>query len=259
MHIPTAEAWDLDTPVTPRWLHVEPDSDLADDTSPEDSKQTLRLDDLAGPEAAVAVDGRRYLPHQSWQELYELYCSWSDRPVHRTSFKRYYLQSEWQDQLRIADSQKHGKCSCCEKLKLLRKTATCEAQLKQIGEAHSGHVKSVMLDRQCDALAVQMGRDSVTTNAAGCPKLVRECALLNWTQDGMDQSKFRCPRNTSMAKSLADSWRPQIGCHGLQFDGVGKFLFLCDQDVGKNADVQCSVMARALEAFFWSCCFSCIA
>ena len=31
-------------------------------------------------------------------------------------------------------------------------------------------------------------------------------------------------------------------------DGVGKFLFLADMDVGKGGDVQTTVTARALEA-----------
>ena len=72
--------------------------------------------------------------------------------------------------------------------------------------------------------------------------------MLSWTQDGMDQAKFRWPRNTSMAKVLADSWRPQIGAHGIIVDGVGKFLFLADQDIGKGSDLQCTAMCCALEA-----------
>ena len=53
-----------------------------------------------------------------------------------------------------------------------------------------------------------------------------------------------------MAKSLADAWRPQIGCHGLIFDGIGKMIFLADHDLGKDSDVQCTITARALEADF---------
>ena len=51
-----------------------------------------------------------------------------------------------------------------------------------------------------------------------------------------------------MAKALADSWRPQIGAHGIIVDGVGKFLFLADQDIGKGSDLQCTAMCCALEA-----------
>jgi hypothetical protein len=134
-------------------------------------------------------------------------------------------------------------------MKMLRQKAVGEVQLKQIQEPHSSHVRFVMLDRQCDSLAEQLGKDSTGVTASGCPTLVRERALLNWTQDAMDQAKFRVPRNTLLAKSLSDAWRPQLGCHGLVFDGICKMFFLADQDLKKDFDIQCAVTARALQAF----------
>jgi hypothetical protein len=72
-------------------------------------------------------------------------------------------------------------------------------------------------------------------------------SVLNWDQDWMDQAKFRVPRNLSASKALSDTWRPQIGCCGVTLDGIGKMVFLTDQDVGKNADVQLTVTMRAIE------------
>lgn len=252
MHVPTEDAdATVDTSEPTQAVEVVVAGGTgAEDMDSDSQASTLKLDDFApGADQECLVTSKRYLPHQSFQEFYEMYASWSDNPVHKSTFHRYYHATDWKKMLRIADSAQHGKCSCCEKLKKLRKEAACEAQLKQIQAAHSGHIKSVMLDRNCDSLAEQLGLDSVTCNAAGCPKVCREKAVLNWTQDGMDQSKFRVPRNTSMAKTLSDCWRPQIGAHGLTFDGLGKFLFTSDQDIGKGSDVQCTVTARALEAW----------
>ena len=66
----------------------------------------------------------------------------------------------------------------------------------------------------------------------------------------MDQSKFKVPRRISIAKALSEAWRPQLAAHGLIIDGVpsGKFLFLVDKDIGKSANLQCTVTSRALEA-----------
>ena len=175
-----------------------------------------------------------------------MYVNWSDNPVSLSSFRRYYEKS-WKDMLRIARSTDHGKCSICEKLKMLRKSASLEEQAQQIQAAHGQHVRSVMADRQVDAQCEQLGCDSVNFNMAGCPKVARAQTLLNWTQDHMDQAKFRVPRNTSLAKCLKDSWRPQIGAGGVIVDGVGKFLYLTDQDMGKNSDMQCTMTSRALE------------
>ena len=244
MHIPTELGADSETP---RAVQICVEEELED--CEEDSQKTLRLDDVKaedlGPDSALTVDGKRYLPHMSWQEFYEMYANWSGKPCHRTSFKRYYDESEWKTKLKIADSQHHGKCTTCEKLKMMRSKAVCETQAKQISEAHSQHVASVMDDRQADTIAEQMGWNSTVPGAKG---YVYERSLLNWTQDGMDQAKFKVPRNFEMAKTLQDSWRPQISCHGVTVDGVGKFLFLADMDVGKGGDVQTTVTARALEA-----------
>ena len=57
-------------------------------------------------------------------------------------------------------------------------------------------------------------------------------AAVDWDQDWMDPAKFRCPRNTSMAKQFADAWSPQLGASGVTMDGVGAFVFLTDQDLG---------------------------
>ena len=221
-----------------------------DDSQKESDSQGSRIG-LADPVDAVGPDAakpncRRYMPNMSFQEFYEMYVNWSDNPVSLSSFRRYYEKS-WKDMLRIARSTDHGKCSICEKLKMLRKSASLEEQAQQIQAAHGQHVRSVMADRQVDAQCEQLGCDSVNFNMAGCPKVAHAQTLLNWTQDHMDQAKFRVPRNTSRAKCLKDSWRPQIGAGGVIVDGVGKFLYLTDQDMGKNSDMQCTMTSRALE------------
>ena len=261
MHVPTEDPDAGADPAEPKPLELVVGSGAAAESDTSSSCPTMKLEDSLAVQAPGAdeechVASKCYLPHQSFQEFYEMYVNWSDDPVSKSSFHRYYNKTDWKNKLRIADSVQHGKCACCEKLKKMRKEAVSETQLKQIQSAHSGHVKSVMLDRNCDSLAEQLGVDSVTCTASGCPKLCREKACLTWTQDGMDQSKFRCPRNTSMSKSLTDCWRPQISAHGVTFDGLGKFLFTSDQDLGKGSDVQCTVTARALEVSWFAICLN---
>ena len=174
VRVPTEDGSTMDLAEPGAWP-LKVDCDMPQD---EDSQRTLKLDEcsgpdlvepVVGPETSGKLDFRRYLPHMSWQEFYEMYCNWSDSPVHKSSFRRQYMKSEFKDYLRIADSSDHNKCQICERLKALRKKAQCEAQLKQIQAAHSNHVSSVMKDRSCDAQAEQLGRDSVSTTATGCP------------------------------------------------------------------------------------------
>ena len=63
----------------------------------------------------------------------------------------------------------------------------------------------------------------------------------------MDQAKFRVPRNGSMNKQISDMWRPQLGAGRITMGGIGSFVFLTDIDLGKNADIQLTVISRALE------------
>ena len=244
----------------PGALPLEVECDIPQDDDSQRTHEAELAEPVVGPETSGKLDSRRYLPHSSWQEFYEMYCNWSDSPVHKTSFRRQYLKSEFKNFLRIADASDHNKCQTCERLKALRKKAQCEVQLKQIQAAHANHVQSVMKDRSCDAQSEQLGRDSVGTTSTGSPLVTRQNAVLNWTQDAMDQAKFRVPRQIAQAKALAQAWRPQLAAHGLIFDGVpgGKFLFLVDQDIGKSANLQCSVTSRALQArssgiFFSDC------
>lgn len=246
MHVPTENGagFEIEAPACAAPLDcVAGGAEGGGDSQVSDKMPDCLAEPVLGPDACK-VDSRRYLPHQSWQEFYEMYVSWSENPVHKTTFRRHYRNSDWSDKLRIADASEHNKCTTCEKPKSLRKKAACEDHVRQIQNAHSSHVKAVMLDRNMDTSCEQLGSDSVQINAT----LPREQALLNWTQDGMDQAKFRVPRNTSMAKALSDAWRPQVQANGLIMDGVGKFLFLMDQDIGKSSDLQCTVTTRALEA-----------
>ena len=64
--------------------------------------------------------------------------------------------------------------------------------------------------------------------------------------DGMDQAKFRVPRNTSQSKDLAGRQRPQIHCVGAIVDGLADFFYFNDFRVSKDANLQITLTARTL-------------
>ena len=192
----------------------------------------------------IAVTTRRYLRPMTKKEFHEMYVQWSSlaEPASLSCFKMYYLK-HWHGKLRIATASAHGKCVTCEKLKAMRKKAVTSSDKESIRKAHAKHVSEVMADRQFDARCQELARASIfETN------LDRKATQLNWDQDGCDQAKFKVPRNQAMAKNLQDAWRPQLGCYGFTFDGIGPMIFLSDQDLGKGADVILTITCRALEA-----------
>jgi hypothetical protein len=106
------------------------------------------------------------------------------------------------------------------------------------------HVEAVLRDRRADNLIQWMAEESLMV----ADTAVRwDRTILNVDVDWMDQAKFREPRNVSMNKQFSDMWRPQLGAGGITMDGIGSFVFLTDIDLGKKADIQLTMISRALE------------
>ena len=59
-------------------------------------------------------------------------------------------------------------------------------------------------------------------------------SVLHLCVHGMDQAKFRLPRNLQIKKQSEKNWRPQEHCVGVLAAGVGKYYFLLPPDTAKD-------------------------
>eukprot|EP00969_Alexandrium_andersonii_P024070 1051091-Alexandrium_andersonii.AAC.1 len=66
-------------------------------------------------------------------------------------------------------------------------------------------------------------------------------SIVNLSLDGMDQAKFRLPRNIGMGKDMQKLWRPEIHMHGGLADGACEAYWLCAFSVKKNANLQATL------------------
>jgi hypothetical protein len=84
-----------------------------------------------------------------------------------------------------------------------------------------------------------------------CPLKVQagENSTLLLTCDGMDQAKFRIPRNTAMMRSKqADGlWRPQEHCVGVLASGVGEYFYLLPPDAPGGSGMVVTLLAHTLD------------
>ena len=71
--------------------------------------------------------------------------------------------------------------------------------------------------------------------------------VLKITIDGMDQAKFRCPRNLASSAGFSNLWRPQIHVAGAIVWGHLECYFLMQPDQPKDANMECSILARCLD------------
>jgi len=196
-----------------------------------------------GPSATTVTAGRsgvRYLAHQSLQDLFYTYQSQmgSEQPASYTTFLRVFR--DWRRVLVFLKPGDHSKCPDCEHFKELNRRSTARSDQDTILKAYRQHLAAQYADRAVAARLSLRGRASVHGD------LPLDESLLVLCMDGMDQAKFRAPRNTSQSKDLTGRQRPHLHCVGAIIDGVSDFYYFNDLRVSKDANLQITLLARTI-------------
>ena len=87
---------------------------------------------------------------------------------------------------------------------------------------------------------------SMSSRASVRGEVAADASLLSLCMDGMDQAKFRAPRNISQSKDLTGRQRPQLHCVCAIGVGVSDFYYFNDLRVSKDANLQITLLARTL-------------
>ena len=113
---------------------------------------------------------------------------------------------------------------------------------RQVMERMLAHVAENKADRavgvRANMLAEKHARDA---NEEGIGQ------LLKLTVDGMDQAKFKVPRNMASSKLWESAWRPQLHVVGVIVWGWLEIYFIMDPDMKKDSNMECTVIARSLD------------
>ena len=145
---------------------------------------------------------RRTMPHmtrQEWRDLCTTRCPPNSTPANRRTFDRTYRG--WKKRLAIATYINLGKCVTCENLKDMRRQRCLPEHKDAAAHAQRQLVDVVIRDCRADSLVQGLAQESLmVSNSVGHWGRT----ILNYDVDWMDQAKFRCPRNTSVNKQLAD-------------------------------------------------------
>ena len=191
----------------------------------------------------------RSLPWMSFQELYNLHVrTCQDDPVSKSMLVRAWRTYGWNKVLKFRANGTHSKCETCCRLREWKRSCTTEADRLRVAEALERHTARIMLDRAVDNRCNEVAARCMTQDALGVSG--------DWgphgsmTIDGMDQSKFSVPRWSPAArcsKEFETQWRPNLHVHGTLVFGAIETFYICDLDVAKNANLQCTVMARSLQ------------
>ena len=112
----------------------------------------------------------------------------------------------------------------------------------RVGYGEKTHVKEVMEDRTVSARG-----NRVAEECAKHPSIDGLGQELKMTIDGMDQAKFKVPRNTASSADLEPLWRPQLHVCGVIVHGHMECYFIMDSDRAKDSNMNCTVMSRVLD------------
>jgi len=229
------------------------DGDTVDSASPNHHRPTINdaLKEwvLGDPASTAGREPRRRsapgeelepkaLPPGSITDLYEHFrCIHPDAQCCYTTFKTAY--KVWHGTLRFRAHGEHARCTDCARLCKVRKSTEVEAEREAANKAYAEHIQSVLKDRQLDTRYDVL----CETHFTQCT----ESPLLKLDLDGMDQSKFKVPRNLLSAKLWEKAWRPTLHCIGMVCPGLTEMYWFQDPDMKKGSNNQISLIVRALD------------
>ena len=233
---------------------VEP---LPNDVAPEDEAQDpyelipVQHDSHPLWSIATGIGGntrsvvRRYLHPQAFEAFYQTYNSeQGDRAVSKSCFRNCY-QSRWKQFLGFRRIGQGKRCRTCARLDALRKSATTPEEKADYEREKQEHLNETTMDRE-----ISMRSSLLSEEAARNPNSDGLNQLLKLTLDGMDQAKFRCPRNLQSSGELKDLWRPTLHLTGAILHGWMEAYFILPADSAKDANMECTVTARVLDVWW---------
>ena len=193
----------------------------------------------------AAID-KRYLPHMTWAELFDMYVLSNSsgqgddsHPVaKRSCFDKIY-KHHWAPLLGIRQLGQHARCTTCATLSKLRREHPDPDEREAAAKAYDAHLNRMFNDRRVDMRLTRLSElsTSTTSSFAGC---------LHVRIDGMDQSKFKCPRNIEDAKMWSSLWRPTLHLCGIIVEGVVEMYLLMDEDQPKDSNMEITALCFAL-------------
>ena len=193
--------------------------------------------------SSAATSGEvKWLPPMSLIDLFDLCKSRMESSPTFMTFLSCYHES-WSSCLRFRSHITQSKCNDCERFKALRRQATTPEGAEAVRAKYYEHLKSTYHDRAVDERIQQAALDATTTPAG----VTVGRSILNMDMDAMEAMKFKCPRNLSAAKSMANLWRPQQGMIGALVDGCDDHFWLVPPDIGKNANLSTTLTADLLQ------------
>ena len=186
---------------------------------------------------------KRYLNPGTFEDIWILFQSTAPASEQISRSALYGCWSHrWKKYLQFRGIGQGKRCKICAALDERRMQATSEEEKAQVEEEKNDHINDVMASRN---YSVRGNKQAVAH--AGNPSQDGLDQLLKITIDGMDQAKFRVPRNLCSSAEFESLWRPQLHVVGTIVHGHLECYFIMDADMAKDSNMNCTVVSRVLD------------
>ena len=172
--------------------------------------------------------------------LYQLSTTIADQ-VSRSTFLAVWHE-RWERFLKFRNEGQGKRCKICARLDEERLQATTVEEKARCSREKKKHIDQVKADREVHMRGCRLSED-----AAENPSVDGQNQALKITIDGMDQAKFRCPRNLASNAEFDACWKPQLHVTGAIVHGHLECYFIMNPDQPKDASMNCTVIARCLD------------
>ena len=147
--------------------------------------------------------------------------------------------------LRIREKNQQGRCDLCAMYTEYRRKATTDVSRRDITQNYMTHLKDQYADRTVYARICSLSETA--TGSWSRDLRDRTASVLSVCIDGMDQSKFKTPRNVSSSKLWDTAWRPVLHFTGVLVHGVGEYYYIGDSNMRKDSNANIELLSRTLD------------
>ena len=124
------------------------------------------------------------------------------------TFRRVFVQRR--PVLKIRDRGQHARCTLCAEISEALSKTNDPQQRSDLVETRERHLASMFSDRDVEMRIARLSEASCSSSRGSTSGRVLKIDI-----DGMDQAKFKSPRNLINAHSMKDLWRPTLHVVGV--------------------------------------------
>ena len=194
-------------------------------------------------ENAQHVAPKRYLNETDLTGLWNLYSNDDqvEQKVSRDTFTKAFKR-HWQKLLNFKHADQGNRCQVCADLDEERRNLTTKSERQHLDVRKQLHLDRCEADRSINVRGNALSSNPATFKLANSSTSVMKIMI-----DGMDQAKFRCPRNLASSSAFSQVARPALHLTGVLAFGLLETFYILGPDTKKDANMNATCVAAVLD------------